>query len=84
MTDKKKKEIRKLFGKYLQKRREEYLGIPSVRKLSFNSNLDQSKLNKIEMGHIDLRFDTLLEIAITYKIQPKDLFAFEISFWEDD
>ena len=84
MDAKKKKEIRRLFGAYLKKRREEYLNIDSVRQLSFTSNLDQSKLSKIEKGQIDLRFDTLLEIALTYKLKPKQLFDFTISFWKDD
>lgn len=84
MTDKKKKEIRKLFGKHLQKWREEFLGIRSVRQLSFASNLDQSKLSKIEKGLIDLRFETLLEIAMTYKMNPKELFNFDIPFWENE
>ena len=84
MDAKKKKEIRKLFGAYLKKRREEHLNIDSVRQLSFTSNLDQSKLSKIEKGQIDLRFDTLMEIALTYKLKPKQLFDFPIIFWKDD
>lgn len=84
MDAKKKKEIRKLFGEYLKKRREEYLKVDSVRQLSFSSNLDQSKLSKIEKGQIDFRFDTLLEIAITYKLRPKQLLDFPISFWRED
>lgn len=84
MDAKKKKEIRKLFGDYLKKRRKEYLKIDSVRQLSFISNLDQSKLSKIEKGQVDLRFDTLMEIALTYKLKPKQLFDFPINFWKDD
>jgi len=84
MEAKKKKEIRKLFGAYLKKRREDQLGIDSVRQLSFSSNLDQSKLSKIEKGQLDLRFDTLMEIAITYKLKPKQLFDFPINFWNED
>lgn len=84
MDAKKKKEIRKLFGSYLKKRREDYLKIDSVRQLSFTSNLDQSKLSKIEKGQVDLRFDTLMEIALTYKLKPKQLFDFPIAFWAED
>ncbi|QEC69317.1 helix-turn-helix transcriptional regulator [Panacibacter ginsenosidivorans] len=84
MNAKKKEDIRKLFGMYLKKRREEYLKINSVRQLSFNSNIDQSKLSKIEKGQIDFRFDTLMEIAITYKLKPKQLFDFDISFWKEE
>ena len=82
MTGKRKKEIRKLLGAYLKKRREEYLKIPSVRQLSFFSNLDQSKLSKIEKGEIDVRLETLIEIAITYQLTLKELFDFKIEFWE--
>jgi hypothetical protein len=84
MNTKKKKEIRKLLGAFLKKHREEELHIESVRQLSFSSNLDQSKLSKIEKGKIDIRFDTLIELAITYKLQPKQLFNFEIDFWEKE
>lgn len=84
MDAKRKLEIRKLFGAALKKRREEYLKIDSVRQLSFSSNLDQSKLNKIEKGQIDIRFDTLMEIALTYKLKPRQLFDFNIPFWKDE
>jgi transcriptional regulator with XRE-family HTH domain len=84
MNTKKKKEIRKLLGAYLKKRREEVLDIPSVRQLSFSSNLDQSKLSKIEKGKIDIRLDTLMEVALTYKLSPKELFSFDIDFWEKE
>lgn len=84
MDDKKKKEIRKLFGAYLNKRRREYLKIDSVRQLSFTSTLDPSKLSKIEKGLIDIRFDTLMEVALAYKLRPRQLFDFPISFWNDE
>jgi hypothetical protein len=84
MVSKKKEEIRKLLGSYLKKRREDYLEIESVRQLSFTSNLDSSKLSKIEKGLIDLRFDTLIEVALTYKLTPKQLFDFPIEFWKDE
>lgn len=58
--------------------------IKSVRQLSFSSNLDYSKLNKIEKGLVDFRFDTLIELAITYKLPLKDLLSFEIDFWKED
>lgn len=84
MDSKKKEKIRKLFGSYLKERRENFLKIESVRQLSFSSNLDSSKLSKIEKGLIDLRFDTLMEIAATYKLTPKQLFNFPIDFWNED
>lgn len=84
MDSKRKEKIRKLFGAYLKKRREDFLKIDSVRQLSFSSNLDQSKLSKIEKGLIDFRFDTLIELALTYKLSPKQLFDFSIDFWKED
>jgi len=60
------------------------LGIKSVRQLSFLSNLDQSKLNKIEKGSIDFRFDTLLEIALTYRLKLSEIFNFDITFWNEE
>lgn len=73
-----------MFGAYLKKHREEVLKIESVRKLSFSSNLDQSKLSKIEKGRIDVRFDTLMELSLTYSIPPRSLFDFEIDFWSKE
>ena len=83
MDSKRKKDIRRLFGEFLQKRRKEILKIESVRQLSFSSNLDPSKLTKIEKGLVDIRFDTLIEVALTYKLTPKQLFNFKIDFWSE-
>jgi predicted transcriptional regulator len=78
MNIKRKKDIRKQFGAFLKKHREDVLKVESVRQLSFLSNLDQSKLSKVEKGQIDFRFDTLIEIVLTYKLKPKNLFGFDI------
>jgi hypothetical protein len=84
MTVKRKKDIRKLFGEFLRKRRENDLKIKSVRQLSFDSTLDQSKLTKIEKGQIDFRFDTLVELAKTYRLPLNKLLNFDIPFWNED
>lgn len=84
MTKKRKKDIRKLFGAYLKKHREDVLRVDSVRQLSFSSDLDSSKLSKIEKGKLDIRFDTLLEVAITYKLTPDKLLIFPIEFWQTE
>lgn len=84
MNIRRKQKIRKLLGTFLKTRRETVLEIKSVRQLSFSSNLDYSKLNKIEKGLVDFRFDTLIELAITYKLPLKDLLSFEIDFWKED
>ena len=84
MNLKRKREIRKLFGAHLKRHRETVLKIPSVRQLSFYSNLDQSKLTKVEKGQIDVRFDTLIELALTYKLTLTELLDFNIDFWFQD
>jgi len=84
MDSKKKIEFRKALGAFLKNHREKSLKIESVRQLSFVSNLDQSKLSKIEKGQIDFRFDTLMEICQTYKLKPKQIFDFPIQWKEDE
>lgn len=84
MTIKRKKDIRKLLGEFLRNRRVKELKIKSVRQLSFESTLDQSKLTKIEKGEIDFRFDTLIELAKTYKISLSKILSFDIPFWSDE
>lgn len=74
-----KEEIRKQFGLYLQRHRENVLKVKSVRELSFSSNIDNSKLSKIEKGQVNFGFDNLLEIAVTYKLTQKDILGFTFS-----
>lgn len=81
MDAKKKEQIRKKVGAYLKKVREEELQM-SVRQLSLSSNLDHSKLVKIEKGLVDFRFDTLIELAETYQVQPRDILNFDIDIPE--
>ena len=68
MTEKKKKEIRILLVAYLRKQRKEVLAMNSVRKMALQHRYDQSKLSKIEKGMIDIRFDTLMDIAEIYQL----------------
>jgi predicted transcriptional regulator len=81
MDSKKKQDLRKKLGDFLKKRRVNDLGISALQ-LSLSSNLDHSKLVKIEKGLVDFRFETLLELAETYKIQPRDMLDFDIEFRE--
>lgn len=78
-----KEEIRKQFGGYLQNHRENVLKIKSVRELSFSSNIDNSKLSKIEKGQVNFGFDILLEIAVTYKLAHKDVLGFGLKMLKD-
>jgi hypothetical protein len=83
MDTKIKEEIRKQFGEYLQRHRENVLKIKSVRELSFTSNIDNSKLSKIEKGQVNFGFDNLLEISVTYKLTHKDVLGFAIRSLKD-
>ncbi|OQP44250.1 hypothetical protein A4H97_33395 [Niastella yeongjuensis] len=83
MDTKTKEQIRKQFGEYLQRHRENVLKIKSVRELSFTSNIDNSKLSKIEKGQVNFGFDNLLEIAVTYKLSHKDVLGFAIKSLKD-
>jgi len=83
MEAKTKETIRKQFGEYLQKHRENVLKIKSVRELSFSSNIDNSKLSKIEKGQVNFGFDNLLEIAVTYKLTNKDILGFAVRSLKD-
>lgn len=84
MDASRKKDILKRFGAYLRHRREKVLRVPSVRQLATDSNLDHSKLSKIEKGMINMRFDTLLELAIAYKMHPRELFQFPFDDWDEE
>jgi len=45
---------------------------------SYNSELDNSKLGKIEKGEVDIQFSTLIEIAKTYKLSSKSILGFKV------
>ncbi|AEV97465.1 hypothetical protein A4D02_35910 [Niastella koreensis] len=83
MDTKTKEQIRKQFGEYLQRHRENVLKIKSVRELSFTSNIDNSKLSKIEKGQVNFGFDNLLEIAVTYKLTQKEILGFALKTLKD-
>ena len=76
MEENEKREIRKAFGEYLKEHRINVLKIKSALQLSYDSNIDNSKLNKIEKGLVSIEFDTLLEIAETYKLTHESLLGF--------
>ncbi|GAB3426551.1 hypothetical protein [Niabella aquatica] len=69
--------IRKEFGAYLKKHREEILKERNLLAFSYNSELDNSKLGKIEKGEVDIQFSTLIEIARTYRLPSKAIFGFK-------
>lgn len=77
MKKKSKKSIREQFGEYIKNHRESVLGEKNLLLFSYTSSLDNSKLGKIERGEIDIQFDTLVEVARTYKLD-KMLFGFKV------
>lgn len=77
MSRKAKYDIKKEFGAYLKQHRLEVLKEPNLLDFSYSSTLDNSKLGKIEKGEVDFRFETLIEIAKTYKLTAKDILGFK-------
>ncbi|ULT44891.1 hypothetical protein KRR40_17180 [Niabella defluvii] len=78
MADEEILKIRKEFGAYLKKHREEVLKEKNLLAFSYNSELDNSKLGKIEKGEVDIQFNTLIEIAKTYKLSSKSILGFKV------
>ena len=78
MANELQKNIRTKFGAYLKKHREEVLKQKNLLHFSYTTNLDNSKLAKIEKGEVDIRLSTLLEIAEAYKLSAKGLLGFSI------
>lgn len=76
MPKKAEPDIKQAFGAFLKKHRTEVLKAENLLEFSYTSNLDNSKLAKIEKGEINFRFDTLIEIARTYKLPEKVIFGF--------
>lgn len=65
------------FGAYLKNRREKTLKEKNLLQFSYSSNLDNSKLAKIEKGEVDIQLSTLIEIAKTYKLTDKAILGFK-------
>lgn len=78
MPRKVKYDIKKEFGAYLKRHRIEVLKEENLLEFSYSSNLDNSKLAKIEKGAVNFRFETLLEIAKTYKLQESVILGFKL------
>ncbi len=79
MAVKSKSKTLKEFGQYLRKHRIEVLKEKNLLNFSYSSKLDNSKLGKIEKGEVDMQFDTLIEVAKTYKLLDKGLFGLRIN-----
>lgn len=75
-----KKEIRKQIGANLKKLIDEKQSDAALRDLDAISGKDFSWLAKIFRGDQNLTIDSLSEIMIQFKIQPKDVFNFDVSY----
>jgi hypothetical protein len=75
-----KEEIRKQIGANLKRLIEERHGNHSLRGLDAMTGKDHSWLLKIFQGEQNLTIDSLSELLMKFKIQPKDVFNFDVSY----
>jgi hypothetical protein len=75
-----KEEIRKQIGANLKRLIEERHGSQSLRGLDAMTGKDHSWLLKIFQGEQNLTIDSLSELLMKFKIQPKDVFNFDVSY----
>ncbi len=80
MQDSEKNRLLKEFGAFLKHRRIKVLKEVNLLQFSYSSNLDNSKLRKIERGEVDFRMSTLIELVKTYKLTDKQLFGYKFVF----
>jgi transcriptional regulator with XRE-family HTH domain len=69
------KKALKKFGENLQKLRKQK-GL-SLREMSYACNVDNSKISKIEKGHINITVTTLLQLAGALSVSPAVLLTYE-------
>jgi transcriptional regulator with XRE-family HTH domain len=74
MIKKEDKKVLKAFGKKLKSIRE--AKDLSVRDVSYNCAIDNSKISKIENGQINITLTTILDLAKGLEIDPKELLDF--------
>jgi transcriptional regulator with XRE-family HTH domain len=49
----------------------------SLRELSYECDIDNSKISKIEKGQINITFTTILQLANALEVQPSELLKTE-------
>lgn len=59
------------FGKNVKRFREKK-GL-SLRELSYNCNIDNSKISKIEKGKVNITLLTLMELCVALEVSPAEL-----------
>ena len=75
MISKKDKIILEKFGAHIRKFREAK-GL-SQRELSYQCNIDNSKISKIEQGKINITVLTILQLSAALEIPPMELLNFQ-------
>ena len=68
------KEALKKFGENIRKLRN--VQKLSLRDVSVNCNIDNSKISKIEQGQVNITLTTILDLAKGLNIQPSELMKF--------
>ena len=74
MTEQELTTLKKKFGKNLRAiRKSKGLSLLDV---SYNCNLDYSKISMIELGKVNLTLKTIVELANGLEVEPMELFDF--------
>jgi len=74
MTNQEFTSLKKKFGKNLRAiRKSKGLSLLDV---SYNCNLDYSKISMIELGKVNLTLKTIVELANGLEVEPMELFDF--------
>lgn len=68
------KEVLRKFGEHIRKLRDTQK--LSLRDVSINCNIDNSKISKIEQGQVNITLTTLLELAKGLNVEPFLLMKF--------
>ena len=80
MSEKLKGDFRKKLGENLKKLIDEKESENTLRKLDASTGKDHSWLGKVFKGQQNITLDSLSDILIQFKIQPKELFDFVLEF----
>jgi hypothetical protein len=77
-------DIREQIGKNLKKRIDEKYDETALRKIDAFTGKDYSWIGKVQKGKRNFRIDSLINLLVALKIQPKDVFDFTIKFPKDE
>ena len=77
-------DIREQIGKNLKKLIDDKYDETALRKIDAFTGKDYSWIGKVQKGKRNFRIDSLINLLIALKIQPKDIFDFTIKFPKGD